>query len=128
MTVYQFKPQLPPGLVSGMLFFAVVVVGNYRSQTDLRKKPRRQFHYKASLHTGPKAEPLPCAVLDISESGARITLSVEDELPKRFMLVLTKNGQMHRWCRVVWREGSTVGIEFVSRPAADKSRNAPPSP
>ena len=28
MTGYQFKPQLPPGLVSGMLFFAVVVVGS----------------------------------------------------------------------------------------------------
>ena len=28
MTAYEFKPQLPPGLVSGILFFAVVVIGS----------------------------------------------------------------------------------------------------
>ena len=28
MAVYEFKPQLPPGLVNGLLFFAVVVVGS----------------------------------------------------------------------------------------------------
>ena len=28
MAPYEFKPNLPPGLVNGLLFFAVVVVGS----------------------------------------------------------------------------------------------------
>jgi hypothetical protein len=79
---------------------------------DLRKKPRRHFHYNASLLTGPKEPPVPCEIFDISPIGARLQLEKECELPERFMLLLTATGDAHRRCRVVWREGLTIGVEF----------------
>jgi hypothetical protein len=90
----------------------MVVVGNYRARAELRKKPRRQFHYNASILTEGAQQPYPCAIADISETGARIVLQEERELPERFILLLTRNGDARRHCRLVWRDGTTVGVEF----------------
>jgi PilZ domain-containing protein len=50
--------------------------------------------------------PIACSISDISESGARLAL------PETFMLLLTANGGARRHCRVVWREGLMIGVEF----------------
>jgi PilZ domain len=81
------------------------------NRSELRKKPRRQFHYHARiLIQGDK--PFACAISDISETGARIQLEDERELPDRFILLLTPNGDARRHCRMVWRHGLFVGVEF----------------
>jgi hypothetical protein len=90
----------------------MVVVGNYRNRAELRRKPRRQFHYDARLLLDGKSSPCPCAISDISETGARIVLLGECELPERFILLLTRSGDARRHCRLVWRNGLTVGVEF----------------
>jgi len=91
---------------------AMVVVGNYRNRAELRKKPRRQFHYNARILTDKKTPSISCSISDISESGARLTLERDEELPETFMLLLTANGGARRHCRVVWRTGLTLGVEF----------------
>jgi hypothetical protein len=90
----------------------MVVVGNFRNHAELRKKPRRQFHYNASMLIEGKKTPCHCAIADISESGARLQLEADCELPERFILLLTKGGEARRHCRVVWRDGLFVGVEF----------------
>jgi hypothetical protein len=90
----------------------MVVVGNYRSHAELRKKPRRQFHYNAGVLLEGASAPLPCAIADISETGARIVLETEIELPERFILLLTRKGEARRQCRLVWRDGQTAGVAF----------------
>lgn len=90
----------------------MVVIGNFRTRAELRRKPRRQFHYNASVLTDDKTPPQPCAIADISETGARLVLQTEGELPDRFMLLLTRDGKARRICRIIWREGLTVGVEF----------------
>jgi hypothetical protein len=90
----------------------MVVVGNYRARAELRKKPRRQFHYNAAILIEGAKSPCPCAIADISETGARIQLETDCELPERFMLLLTKGGEARRHCRLVWRDGLFVGVEF----------------
>jgi hypothetical protein len=91
----------------------MVVVGNYRNRAELRKKPRRQFHYSARIVTDNQTPQLSCSIADISESGARLTLENDvDVLPESFVLLLTPDGRTRRHCRVVWRDGSTIGVEF----------------
>jgi hypothetical protein len=53
-----------------------------------------------------------CAIADISETGARILLEKECNLPERFILLLTPSGEARRHCRLVWREGLAAGVEF----------------
>jgi hypothetical protein len=93
----------------------MVVVGNFRNRAELRKRPRRQFHYNATILTERAGRPLPCAIADVSETGARIVLESECELPERFFLLLTRKGEARRRCRLVWRDGKTIGVAFPTQ-------------
>ncbi len=90
----------------------MVVIGNYRNRAELRKKPRRHFHYNARILVDTTTPPVACSISDISESGARLSFEGEHELPETFTLLLTMNGGARRRCRVVWRDGSALGVEF----------------
>ncbi len=90
----------------------MVVVGNSRNRAEMRKKPRRQFHYNAKILKDKDSSPLGCAISDISTSGARLSLESDVELPPTFMLLLTRNGGARRRCRLIWRDGLTVGVRF----------------
>ena len=81
-------------------------------RAELRTKPRRNFHYNASILIDATSEPCPCAIADISATGARIVLEAECELPERFILLLTPSGDARRHCRLVWRNGLAAGVEF----------------
>jgi len=90
----------------------MVVVGNYRNRAELRKSPRRQFHYDARILVDKSTPPIPCSIADISEKGARLALEGAAELPDTFLLLLTANGGARRHCRIVWREEMIVGVIF----------------
>ncbi len=91
----------------------MVISGKSRVRAELRKRPRRQFYYTASILSDAKGPPRSCAISDISDSGARLVLETDEELPGRFILLLTRKGDARRCCRVIWRTGSTVGVEFA---------------
>lgn len=95
----------------------MVVVGDFRARSELRKKPRWQFHYWARIVVEPNRPPLSCTISDISHTGARIALDNDEELPDRFILLLTKGGGARRLCRVVWRAELTLGVEFIGAPS-----------
>jgi hypothetical protein len=90
----------------------MVVIGKFRNGAELRKKPRRQFHYNAGILIDQTSAPIPCMISDISESGARLSLEGAAELPESFVLLLIPNGAARRSCRIIWREGTTVGVVF----------------
>jgi hypothetical protein len=90
----------------------MVVIGNFRSRTELRKSPRRQFHYNATIVIEGSKQPYPCAVVDISDTGGRLQLGDDRELPGHFLLLLTKDGKARRHCKIVWRNGLLIGVEF----------------
>jgi hypothetical protein len=53
-------------------------------------------------------------VTDISDRGAR--LYSELDLPERFTLSLSGDGvDVRQECRVVWRLGGELGVEFTDR-------------
>ena len=90
----------------------MAATGNSRSRTELRKSPRRQFHYNATIIMEGDTQPHRCAIVDISNTGARLQLEDDFELPERFLLLLTKGGQARRRCKIVWRNGLFVGVQF----------------
>ena len=83
-----------------------------RTRTEMRKKPRRPFHYNAQVWTDQTEPLLPCLISNVSESGARIAFEGGVETPDHFVLLLTATGRTRRQCEVVWRNGTTVGVKF----------------
>jgi hypothetical protein len=53
-----------------------------------------------------------CEVTNISEGGAKIVWRSSEMLPARFVLFLTLDGSDRRTCRVVWRNGTDIGVAF----------------
>jgi hypothetical protein len=99
---------------------------------EKRKKPRRDIQRAVHVLV-PNQPPLPCALLDVSQSGARLDVPETAQLPEYFVVVLSEH--IRRWARVMRRSGRQVGIRFVAEPQSTGSEppaegvasRAPPS-
>lgn len=56
-----------------------------------------------------------CTVLDLSSGGARLQLSDSGLTESKLDLAFSKDVRKATRCRVVWRKGSIVGVEFLTR-------------
>ncbi|MBR0687108.1 PilZ domain-containing protein [Bradyrhizobium manausense] len=67
-----------------------------------------------------------CVLLDVSQSGAKI--EVEGTLDvlqaKEFFMLLSSTGLAYRRCELVWIDGTTAGVHFISADGKRKSANA----
>ena len=79
-----------------------------------RRFDRKAFDHMAALDLGDGSASTACEVLDISEGGARLRplMCAPDVLPDRFTLLLSSCGRVRRACRVAWRSGSQMGVQF----------------
>ena len=54
-----------------------------------------------------------CHVMDISKSGAKITVAASSQVPEKFELAFVETATKRQACEVVWRRGKMIGIQFV---------------
>ncbi|HEY1474472.1 MAG TPA: PilZ domain-containing protein [Pseudolabrys sp.] len=54
-----------------------------------------------------------CVVSDISDTGARIDVQDAKAIPDYFVLLLSSNGAARRFCRVMWRKPTQLGVKFA---------------
>jgi hypothetical protein len=81
---------------------------------ERRSTLRRAINRVAQYHCGVGALPRTCMVTNISETGAR--LYSDTDMPDAFTLALSgEDVNVRRECRVVWRLGGELGVEFVGR-------------
>lgn len=81
---------------------------------DKRKGRRQALSHRAEIVRVEDGEPLAdCLVLDISASGARLGLKSVADIPKEFVLVLSKPGRVLRRCKVVRSAANVLGVTFV---------------
>ncbi len=83
---------------------------------DNRRRPRKQLNMPAWIDVGNDARLQRCTVVDASESGARLAVEDIECLPDKFNLILSRRGQTHQRCNIVWRRHDEVGIEFIASP------------
>jgi hypothetical protein len=60
-----------------------------------------------------------CMIEDASAGGARLTFRTTRDVPDRFGLRLSPTAQTEKSCRVVWRQGDSVGVVFDNDPDTD---------
>ena len=79
---------------------------------ERRKIKRRVINRVARFHTDDGSLPRSCMITDISDGGAR--LYSETDMPQKFVLSVSGDGgETRRDCRVVWRLGRELGVEFT---------------
>jgi len=89
---------------------------------EKRANKRKRFYYKASLSFADQQHD--CIIWDVSRSGARLSAEMASDLPDTFEILLTKEGNVRRLCRVQWRFDNQLGIRFVPKSCSP----GPPAP
>ncbi len=80
---------------------------------DKRKHRRKPLLFPGQIDVGSGLEKQSCHVTDLSAGGAKLVLQSAAELPDEFTLFLKDAAK--RFCKVMWRRDSEVGVKFVAR-------------
>jgi hypothetical protein len=83
-----------------------------------RKARRRQVGQYARIFFQDKPMSAFCTMLDVSATGAQLRLNDTTEMPDEFTLVLSRDGNVRRQCRMMWRREDRIGVRFLKPPAA----------
>src|SRR4051812_15793652 len=84
-------------------------------------QPERRAHRRIKMETPcwlgavSKSTLLQCELRDLSDGGAQIMLPFPAPLPQLVQLYLTQERTVARDARIIWREGTLVGLAFVDR-------------
>jgi hypothetical protein len=92
------------------------------STDERRRSPRRKLITTAWIDVG-DGVPRVAVLWNISLNGACMTVADKDDIPDTFALSFVRSARPNLFCRVVWRSGQKVGIEFQTplAPAALES-------
>jgi hypothetical protein len=86
--------------------------------TESRKAKRVKFDHRhvVNLMAADGTWRRSCVLVDISETGAKLILDGPTDVlrVKEFFLLLSTTGLAFRRCELIWVEGSSVGVHFVS--------------
>jgi len=89
-----------------------------------RKHRRVELDWMARI-LSTKAEPIcDCALIDVSEGGARLAVLASDMVPDEFLLTFSGSSEVSRRCKTMWRGADEVGITFVKAVDAAKAMKA----
>ena len=75
---------------------------------ELRGSPRYEVHYPAHIEIPNGQAVVNCVIWDISASGAKLTVAIDQPLPEDFVLLF------RRRCRLVRRTESQVAVQLSS--------------
>ena len=91
------------------IYQATAVLLLEKDKRRASRKPLRHFAWIATPEHGVLQK---CLISDVSETGARIAVQSTESLPDQFTLLLTRNAKTRRTCRVIWRNGTRLGVQF----------------
>jgi hypothetical protein len=80
---------------------------------EKRKSLRRVISYPAAIIADDGTPPVGCALCNASQEGAQLIVAEPERIPDRFVLALSADGAARRKCRVVWRSGDQIGVQFI---------------
>lgn len=76
------------------------------------RQPRRRVNADAWITQDGDFAARPCTVLNISPNGAKLRCNDRSFLKNTFKLKYAREERAGRLCKVVWRNGDHVGVEF----------------
>jgi hypothetical protein len=85
---------------------------------ERRRSSRKSFSHPANL-LHPDGKPIcGCILRDISETGARLRIGDggdkgNSQLPPKFILAISKSGNVFRRCELVWHNKNEIGVRFA---------------
>jgi hypothetical protein len=85
---------------------------HYSAMTERRKHPRRNLSLDATAICSVTGASRPCAIIDISQTGARFAFAAPEDIPMHFTVMMP--GGVMRCCSVVRQRGPYASARFVA--------------
>jgi hypothetical protein len=85
---------------------------------ELRRYRRVDLSYVARVLSLQADLICDCAIVDVSEGGARIAVLATEMVPDEFLLTLSASSDVSRRCKVAWRRDDEVGVIFLKTVSA----------
>lgn len=89
---------------------------------DKRARPRKEIARTVHMGTG-LGPSLKCELKDISQTGARLGFKDPNCAPQEFLVRL--NDGVLRWCQVMWRSKTDIGVRFIKTPKSFLTKAKP---
>jgi len=89
-----------------------------------RKHHRVELGYGARILSLAAEHVCDCALLDVSQGGARLAVLASEMVPDEFLLMLSTGNAVGRRCKVEWRKENEVGLSFVKVVDAEQAMKA----
>jgi PilZ domain-containing protein len=96
---------------------------NHPTRTT-RKHNRVDLDYMARIMTITGEQVCDCALIDVSQAGARIAVLAVEMVPDEFLLTLSSSSDVSRRCKVAWRKEGEIGVNFMKAVDVDKLKKA----
>ena len=74
--------------------------------------PRKSVQQAAWLIFDGSFAARPCTVVDLSDTGAKITANEPSAVGSKFRVAFSRDVRTGRLCEVVWQRGKTFGVRF----------------
>jgi hypothetical protein len=84
-------------------------------RSEKRKNQRQPIQRHVWIDLANGAPLIECELGNMSDKGAKLLLPGRRDLPVQFVLRLAKDGRVARKCRIAWKQGDTIGVEFTAR-------------
>ena len=81
-----------------------------------RSNQRHRVYCKGTILRGVNQSETVCIVSNLSDTGARLKLGIDQHIPQEFLLALSNQKAAHR-CRLIWRDGVNAGVTFLGEEA-----------
>ena len=95
------------------------------ADAEQRQAPRLRALIGARIVFNNGQATLDCLIRDVSETGAKLTVSALIPLPDRFDLIIPQKGITRR-VRVAWRRATEIGVRFEDEQTPEQA-SAPQS-
>ena len=79
--------------------------------SERRREPRVGIYKRGVIKFGATGTELPCTVVDLTSSGAGLSVGTTFGLPQVFQLAIDGETET-RHCRVVWTDIKKLGVSF----------------
>lgn len=84
---------------------------------ERRTHPRWLTLKTGKIFGADDARDIECAILDMSEGGARILVSDPNEVPQKFLLKFDRTHTVYV-CERIWTDGNRIGLSYHSAAAS----------
>jgi hypothetical protein len=81
---------------------------------DLRRTPRHKTLQSARIALYDSDSLISCAIRNVSNDGAKITVENAARIPDIFSLIQPTEPKRH--CRTIWRDADEIGVQFIMEP------------